>query len=124
NIFNWLRLGRDPKQGIIYPQFEPPHGISPADAGFIYNQKYKTEQFSAALIDLAVRKGISIQVDKEGKLFKKNTYTFRRSSAGASLKNYVRSTYDWNIESLFNLKADGTYDSTFESLNSNLQKHV
>jgi uncharacterized membrane protein YgcG len=124
NLFNWFRMGRDPKKGVIYPQLEPPHGISPADAGFIYNQKYKTEQFSAALIDLAVRKGISIQVDKEGKLFKKNTYTFRRGSAGASLKNFAHSTYDWNIENLFNLKADGTYDSTFESLNSNLQKHV
>jgi uncharacterized membrane protein YgcG len=124
NMVNWFRLGRDPKQGIIYPQFEPPSTLSPADAGFIYNQTYKTEQFSAALIDLAVRKAISIQVDKEGKLFKKNTYTFRRSSGGASLMNYARAAYDWNIENLFNLKANGTYDSTFESLNSNLQKHV
>lgn len=124
NLFNWFRLGRDPKKGVIYPQFEPPSGISPADAGFIYNQKYKTEQFSAALIDLAVRKGITIQVQKVGSLFKKNTYTFQRGSAAESVKNFARSAYNWNLDNLYNLKADGNYNSTFESLNSNLQQEL
>lgn len=123
NLFNWFRIGRDPKRGVIYPQFEPPTH-SPSDAGFIHHQKYKTEQFSAALIDLAVKKGISIQVDKEGVFRKKNTYTFRKGSAAKSVKNYAHSAYNWNLETLFNLKADGSYSPTFESLNSNLKKHL
>jgi uncharacterized membrane protein YgcG len=123
NLFNWFRLGRDPKRGVIYPRFEPPTN-SPADAGFVYNQNYKTEQFSAALIDLAVKKAISIQVEKAGSLFKKNTYTFRKGGAAESVKNFARSAYNWNLDNLFNLKADGTYNSTFESLNSSLQKHL
>lgn len=123
NLINWFRIGRDPKQGVIYPEFEPPTN-SPADAGFIYNQKYKTEQFSAALIDLAVKKAITIQVQKEGSLFKKNTYTFRRGSAAESVKNFARSAYNWNLDNLYNLKADGSYNSTFESLNTHLQENL
>ncbi len=123
NLMNWLRFGRDPKRGVIYPRFEPPTN-SPSDAGFIYHQKYKTEQFSAALIDLAVKKAISIQVETKGSLFKKNTYTFRRSSAASSVKNFARSAYNWNLEDLFDLKADGSYNSTFESLNTSLQKQL
>ncbi|HPH46819.1 MAG TPA: DUF2207 domain-containing protein [Chryseolinea sp.] len=124
NLRNWFKIGRDPKQGVIHPHFEPPHNIWPADAGFIYNQKYKTEQFSAALVDLAVKKAISIQVSKEGNLFKKNSYTFLKANGPASVKNFARTAYDWNIDNLYNLKADGSYNSTFESLNSNLQKHL
>ncbi len=123
NLFNWFKFGRDPNRGVIYPRFEPPTH-SPSDAGFIYNQDYKTEQFSAALIDLAVKKAISIQVEKEGGLFKKNTYTFRKGSAAESVKNFARSAYNWNLDTLINLKADGSYNSSFESLNSNLQKHL
>jgi len=123
NLLNWFKFGRDAKRGVIYPRFEPPTN-SPADAGFIYNQKYKTEQFSAALIDLAVKKGIIIQVNKEPSFFKKHTYTFRKGNGAASVKNFARSAYDWNLDNLFELKADGSYNSTFESLNSNLKKHL
>lgn len=121
NLFNWFRIGRDPKQGVIIPTFEPPNDISPADAGYVYNQKYKTEQFSAALIDLAVKRGINIQVAKEGLLFKKNTYTFLKANGPASVKSFARSAYDWNLDNLYNLKADGSYNSTFESLNASLR---
>lgn len=123
NLRNWFKFGRDPRKGVIYPGFEPPTN-SPADAGFIYNQKYKTEQFSAALIDLAVKKGISIQVEKEGSVFKKNTYTFRSGKSSASVKNFARSAFNWNLDNLHNLKADGSYNSTFESLNSSLKEHL
>lgn len=123
NLRNWFKFGRDPRKGVIYPGFEPPTN-SPADAGFIYNQKYKTEQFSAALIDLAVKKGISIQVNNERVFFKKHTYTFKKGSAAASVKNFARSAYNWNLDNLFNLKADGSYNSTFESLNSDLKEHL
>lgn len=124
NLRNWFKFGRDPKQGTVYPQFEPPRGLSSADTGFIYNQKYKTEQFSAALVDLAVKRGINIQVNKEGTLIKKNTYTFRRANGPDSVKNFAQSAYGWNIDRLYNLKADGTYNSTFESLNDNLKNRL
>ncbi|MBX2895702.1 MAG: DUF2207 domain-containing protein [Cyclobacteriaceae bacterium] len=123
NLINWIRFGRDPKQGVIVPGFEPPVN-SPAVAGFIYNQKFKTEQFSAALVDLAVKKAITIQVKKEGSLLKKNTYLFKKGSAAASIKTYAKTAYNWNLENLYDLKADGSYNRMFESLHSNLQQHL
>ncbi|MBX2917408.1 MAG: DUF2207 domain-containing protein [Cyclobacteriaceae bacterium] len=123
NLINWIKFGRDPKQGVIVPGFEPPVN-SPAAAGFIYNQKFKTEQFSAALVDLAVKKAITIQVKKEGSLLKKNTYLFKKGSAAASIKAYAKTAYNWNLENLYDLKADGSYNRMFESLHSNLQQHL
>lgn len=121
NLLNWFRVGRDPRKGTIFPQFDPPNGISSADAGFIYNQKHKPEQFSAALVELAVKRGINIQVEKKGILFKKNTYTFRRTTDSDSIKNFARSAFNWNLDELYDLTADGTYNSTLESLSQNLK---
>ena len=125
NLKNWLKYGKDPAQGTIVPRFEPPDDISPADAGYIFNQKYKPEQFSAALIDLAVKKGITIDVGKDGAIFKSITYTFKKgSNTKATLKAFAKQAYNWDIEDLYNLQATGTYNSSIESLNDHLANHL
>ncbi|MBX2901023.1 MAG: DUF2207 domain-containing protein [Cyclobacteriaceae bacterium] len=124
NLFNWIKFGRDPRQGAIYPQFEPPQQLSPADAGFVYNQKYRPEQFSAALVDLAVKNAIRIDVKKEGNFFKKNTYTFRKAKEASQVKSFAKNTYEWNLESLYGINANGTYNPTLESLSDSLRKKL
>jgi uncharacterized membrane protein YgcG len=51
----WSRYGRDPRPGVIFPQYEPPPGISPASARFINRMSYDDEVFTAAVINLAVK---------------------------------------------------------------------
>lgn len=77
-FYVWNKKGRDPRKGVIYPQFSPPPGIAPAEAGYILNQKYGSHLFAAALIECAVKKQLNIEVSREGLLFKSNAYTFTK----------------------------------------------
>nr|WP_306263813.1 DUF2207 domain-containing protein [Pararhizobium sp. IMCC3301] len=59
----WLRVGRDPPDGIIVPQWTPPAGISPALASYIQNRGFGSDPFralSAAFISLAVKGFVTI----------------------------------------------------------------
>ncbi|MGV8940873.1 MAG: DUF2207 domain-containing protein [Lysobacter sp.] len=61
----WQRLGRDPEAGSIFPQYEPPHGWSPAELRLLRKMRYDNRCFSADLVDMAVQGGVSIH--NEGK---------------------------------------------------------
>ncbi len=125
NFLTWKRVGKDPVKGTIVPQFDPPPGISPADAGFIYKQRYKPEHFSAALVDIAVRKGIRIDVENEGLIFKTAKYTFLPGDDDSSrLKSYVSQSYGWSLSGLYNVEASKTYNPTVASLSGELNGHL
>ncbi|MFD1695223.1 DUF2207 domain-containing protein [Roseibium aestuarii] len=54
----WLRVGRDPEPGVIYPRFEAPEGISPALASYIEDRGFSGSGWtalSAACLNLAVK---------------------------------------------------------------------
>lgn len=75
NIFFWRREGRDPKKGIIIPQFEAPPGYTPADCAYVDNYfKYTHRAFVSTLVSLAVNKNLTIEDDQE----KKNIFTNRQ----------------------------------------------
>lgn len=76
----WKRKGRDPEKGVIYPQFEPPAGLSPADTGYILHQKFDTHLFAAALVDAAVHQQLEIDVEKKGLLNMQVVYQFNPPS--------------------------------------------
>ncbi len=75
-FYIWMKKGRDPRKGTIYPQFSPPPGISAADAGYLLKQQYKPHLFAAALVDCAVHQALKIEVEKEGWLIKNAVYKF------------------------------------------------
>lgn len=75
-LLAWFARGRDPKKGVIYPQFEPPAGLTPADVGYISEQHYGSHLFAAALIDMAVHKHLEIEVVTEKLIFKLTRYQF------------------------------------------------
>ena len=56
----WRRHGRDPRQGVLFPHYEPPDGYSPASARYILNMGYDNRTFAAAVINLAVKGYLSI----------------------------------------------------------------
>ncbi len=125
NLFNWFRVGRDAAPGVIYPQFNAPEGISPADAGYLYKQQFKAEQFSAALVDIAVRKGIRIVVNEEGKVFKSKTYGLLKNvSKSSTIESYVKKYYNWSLRDLWGQTIRKEYNSTIGDMYSALRNHL
>ncbi|WP_116653058.1 DUF2207 domain-containing protein [Pelagibacterium sediminicola] len=68
NFTAWMRVGRDPEKGVIFPRFHPPAKFSPALTHYVHRMGWRNSgwlAFSAALVSLAT-KGL-IEIDKEGK---------------------------------------------------------
>ncbi|MBV6657995.1 MAG: DUF2207 domain-containing protein [Devosiaceae bacterium] len=78
---SWLRVGRDPERGVVFPRFEPPRGLSPAEISWVYFRGHKGGQagksFMAALMSLGVRD--QLVIEEEGK-----TISLRRTEFGGA----------------------------------------
>ncbi len=62
-LLMWLRVGRDPAQGPIVVQYEPPEGFSPAALGFLRERGHKPAQLTAAMVSLAVKGSLTLEKD-------------------------------------------------------------
>jgi uncharacterized membrane protein YgcG len=72
-LWQWMRVGRDPKPGVIIPQYEAPEGCSPGMLRHVERMKYDNRCFAADVVDLAVRGEIEIH-EKDG------VYTLERTN--------------------------------------------
>ena len=61
----WLKVGKDPEQGIIFPHYEPPSGYSPASLCYVLKMGYDNTCFAAAIINLAVKGFLKIEEDED-----------------------------------------------------------
>jgi hypothetical protein len=77
-VWAWVRYGRDPRRGVIFPHYEPPAGYSPASARYILRMSYDDRAFTAAILSLAV-KGY-LEIAEQGK-----KYTLRKRDSDAVL---------------------------------------
>ncbi len=57
----WASRGRDPAKLAISPQYEPPDGMTPAEAGTLLDNRPDMRDLTAALVDLAVRGFLRIE---------------------------------------------------------------
>lgn len=73
----WFLVGRDPEAGVIMPRYEPPHGFSPGAIRYVNRMAFDQKAMVANLMDLAVKKQLTIQEDASG------VYTLTRLSAVA-----------------------------------------
>ncbi|MBU0595083.1 DUF2207 domain-containing protein [Candidatus Bipolaricaulota bacterium] len=81
-ILLWARLGRDPRKGTIAPQFEPPRGMHPGEAGVLIDDRADLRDISAMLIGLAVKGQLRIEeVDVEANLIDRAKELLGRPSA-------------------------------------------
>jgi hypothetical protein len=60
----WFRFGRDPKQGVIVAQYEPPKDMSPAMLRYVWKQSLDERVFWAAVLSL-VSKGLATLYSKD-----------------------------------------------------------
>ena len=72
----WWYKGRDPDPGVsVAPMYEPPTGISPAEAGTLIDDTIHPRDITSTLVDLAVRGFIKIEeVNDAGLIFHHKDY--------------------------------------------------
>jgi uncharacterized membrane protein YgcG len=56
----WYRYGKDPERGTVFARFAPPKGMSPGGVRYLSRMAHDSKAFTAALIDMAVKRYISI----------------------------------------------------------------
>jgi uncharacterized membrane protein len=74
----WWYAGRDPDPGMsVAPMYEPPTGISPAEAGTLLDDRIHPRDITSTIVDLAVRGFIKIEeTDDKALLFHHKDYIF------------------------------------------------
>jgi uncharacterized membrane protein len=74
----WWLVGRDPDPGVsVAPMYEPPAGISPAEAGTLLEDSIHPRDITSTMVDLAVRGYIKIeQTEEKGLVFSHKDYIF------------------------------------------------
>ncbi|MGB4844023.1 MAG: DUF2207 domain-containing protein [Ferruginibacter sp.] len=120
----WLRYGRDPEKGVIYPLFEPPAGFSPAALGYISNQKFSNDLTAATMVDAAVRNKIKIDVERDGLIFKHNEYVIKaaKEPVKQAASRYV--DFEADIKKLIGTRIEkGKYNSGLQKLNTKLKDY-
>ncbi|HTI03897.1 MAG TPA: LemA family protein [Gemmatimonadales bacterium] len=68
-FWSWWRRGRDPRVRPIAVQYEPPKGMTPAEAGTLIDNSADMRDVTATLVDLAVRGKLRIEERQNPKLF-------------------------------------------------------
>jgi uncharacterized membrane protein YgcG len=63
-VFEWNRVGRDPRKGVIIPRYEPPRAHTPASLRFVMKMGYDMRCFSSDVLSLAVAHCLSIEREK------------------------------------------------------------
>lgn len=106
--FLWTRRGRDPRGRVtIIPQYEPPAGLTPAEAGVVYDEFMHAKDLTAEIIYLATRGYIHIHRldEKMFGIFPSTDYMLEQKKGAADLAN----VHDRLImESLFKSSFGGT----------------
>src|SRR6266513_1802189 len=59
-VIAWALVGRDPKPAPIVARYNPPEGVSPAGARYVWKQRSDDKSVAAALAHMAARKVITI----------------------------------------------------------------
>lgn len=65
----WRRWGRDPRRRPVAVQYEPPPGMTPAEAGTLLDNQADMRDVTATLVDLAVKGQLRIEERESPKLF-------------------------------------------------------
>ena len=75
----WRRRGRDPRAQSVVVGYEPPDGMSPAEAGTLVDHRAELPDIVSTLVDLAVRGYVGIEEREEKRLLgliSETEYTF------------------------------------------------
>ena len=119
----WRRVGRDPKERPVSAQYEPPAGLTPAEAGTLLDESVDMRDITATLVDLAVGGHLKIEESEQPMLFgliSNTEYTFSRLDppAGArALEPHEQAVLD-------GIFSGGKQDVLLADLQNEFYKHL
>lgn len=119
----WSRRGRDPRQLPISVQYEPPPGLTPAEAGTLTDESADMRDITATIVDLAVRGHLRIEEREESKLFglvKDQEFVFHRTTPKAPGQPLQR----YETEVLEGIFQDGAREVELSDLKNEFYKHL
>lgn len=94
----WHRYGRDPKgRGVIVPEYGPPEDLGPIEVGTLIDFRTDNKDITAMVIDLAIRRYLTIVEQKQERLLRSDltTYTLRLEKTGyGELNEFERQIMD------------------------------
>lgn len=65
----WRRHGRDPEERPVAVRYDPPSGLTPAEAGTLFDETVDMRDITATIIDLAVQGHLRIEEREDKRLF-------------------------------------------------------
>ncbi len=128
--YAWRRYGIDPKGGAVIPLFEPPNGMGPVEAATIYRNNFQPGMSSAALMELAMKGYISIEVTDKVKLRRPRTFkiTALKREYGNDLhedsKLLFESLFGWSSSRRSSVTLGGSYSKTVQTAVNRVRTHV
>jgi Predicted membrane protein (DUF2207) len=78
-VYEWRRVGRDPRKGVVIARYEPPAGHTPASLRYLQCMSYDMRCFSSEVLALAVAG--YLRIVREKRLFKDDWNLDRLDSA-------------------------------------------
>lgn len=119
--FMWTRIGRDPAKGPVFARYEPPNGISPAAAHYIYHRGMRGHNaFIATLINLAIKRRIKIDVVEK----KKTKLTLLSATAGGAISPIEEKLQGRVLAGGSPMIFGAEYDSVLTSAYQNFQREL
>jgi uncharacterized membrane protein len=87
----WWWKGRDPDPGVsVAPMYEPPKGLTPAEAGTLLSDEIEARDITSTLIDLAVKGYLKIiEIDQSILFIHHKDYTLRLMKPRAEWQDLV-----------------------------------
>ena len=119
----WSRRGRDPRLLPIAVQYEPPAGVTPAEAGTITDESADMRDITATIVDLAVQGQLRIEEREESKVFglvKKTEFVFHRTTP----KSPARGLFPHESEVLAGIFQDGATTVELSDLENEFYKRL
>ncbi len=83
----WKKVGEDPPEVPVVPDWHPPEGYSPAESSYIFNRSIVNEAISSALVSAAIKGVIRIEN-------KKKKFTFYRLKGSEVLESEEKTLVD------------------------------
>ena len=65
-LLAWLKVGRDPSGGAIFPRYAAPEGVSPAGMRFVQKMGFDKKALAVAVVSMAVKGFLTIAEDSDG----------------------------------------------------------
>lgn len=118
----FIRVGRDPLKGPLFPRYEPPEGYSPAAAHRIYHRALSgNNALIATILNLAIKGAIKIDAEdkKKTKLTKLHEET---GTAFPAERNFLRRLFSGRSDVTLGEGYDSQFTSAYGSFRSELSR--